>query len=177
MINLTQSLGTIPTSYYSTTKFAWLEDFEQANLSISDFGDTITERTQPENNPVAFLTDHSRYSGEITLTEARPEYVSTSYSTFEVQAAGTYVMLEMDFKVENYLQVGVVIFDDVNDAVEKGLVILNHNSEWKKIYINLGSNLSLYPTYEEYNVIFRAGLESGMAQSKIYIDNIKVVYR
>ncbi len=173
----TQSLGTLTTEYYAGTKFAWLEDFEQANISLSDFGDTITERTQPENNPAAFLTANSRYSGEITLTNERDQYGSTSFNAFEVQKAGTYTMLEMNFKIDNFLQVGVVIFDDVYDVVEKDLVILNHTDEWKKIYINLGSNLSLYPTYESYKVIFRAGLEEENSSGKIFIDNIKVVYR
>ncbi len=173
----TQSLGTLTTAYYTDTKFAWIEDFEQANITMEDFGDTITERTMPENNPVAFLSENSRYSGEITITQERPAYTSTSYNSFEIQPAGTIIMLEMDFKTNNYLQVGVLIRDHTGEVPEKPLVITNPTEEWKKIYINLGSNLSLYPLAYDYKVIFRAGLETGNEVGKIYIDNLKVVYR
>ena len=172
-----QSLGELTTSYTSVTKFAWLEDFEETNLSIEDFGDTITERTTPENNPVAFLSENSRFSGEITLTSDRPVYTSTSFNSFDIQPAGTIIMLEMNFKTNNFFQVGVLIRDQGNELVEKDLVITNHTDEWKKIYINLGSNLSLYPLANDYKVIFRAGLESENETAKIYIDNLKVVYR
>jgi len=82
----------------------------------------------------------------------------------------------MNFKTENYFQVGLLIRDQ-NSVPEKDLVILNHSNEWKKIYINLGSNLSLYPQAIDYKVIFRAGLESGTSNAKILIDNVKIVYK
>jgi len=89
---------------------------------------------------------------------------------------GTVIMLEMNFKTNNYLTLGVLI-RDTYDIIEKDLLILNHSDEWKKIYINLGSNLSLYPQAIDYKIIFRAGLESELSDAHILIDNIKIVYR
>ncbi len=172
----TQELGELTTTYQSSTKFAWIEDFEDADISIEDYGDTIIERTQPDNNPIAFITPTSRYSGEINITTEKPVYTGTTYNSFDVQNAGTIVILEMNFKTENFLQVGLLIRDQ-NSVPEKDLVILNHTDEWKKIYINLGSNLSLYPQAIDYKVIFRAGLESGNSSAKILIDNVKIVYK
>ncbi len=173
----TQALGELTTSYYSDTKFAWLEDFEATNISISDFGDTIIERTEPENNPIAFITPTSRFSGEITLTPEKPVYTGISYNSFEMEIPGTITMLELNFKTNNFIQVGVLIRNNDGTIPEKELIILNHTDEWKKIYINLGSNLSLYPLAYDYKVIFRAGLESENEEGKILIDNVKVVYR
>lgn len=172
----TQPLGVLSTEYLSSVKFEWIEDFEDSDISIEDFGDTIIEQTQPDNNPIAFLTPTSRYSGEINLTNARPVYTGTTYNSFDVQTAGTVVILEMNFKTQNFFQVGLLIRDKY-EVPEKNLVILNHTDEWKKIYINLGSNLSLYPQALDYKVIFRAGLESGSSNAKILIDNVKIVYR
>ena len=172
----TQPLGTITTSYYSDTKFAWLEDFEISNISIEDYNDTIIERTEPENNPIAFLSPNSRYSGEISLTTERSQWTGISYNSFDVETAGTIIILELNFKTNNFFQVGLLIRDQFS-LEEKDLLILNHTEEWKKIYINLGSNLSLYPKAYDYKIIFRSGLESGSTSAKVLLDNIKIVYR
>ncbi len=171
-----QELGELTTTYQDNTKFEWFEDFEDGDISIEDYGDTIIERTQPDGNPIAFLSPTSRYSGEINLTNDRPVYTGITYNSFDIQVAGTIIILEMNFKTENYFQVGLLIRDQ-NSVPEKDLVILNHSNEWKKIYINLGSNLSLYPQAIDYKVIFRAGLESGTSNAKILIDNVKIVYK
>ncbi len=173
-----QSLGELTTSYYSDTKFPWMEDFEQPDISIesASWSDTIIERTYPENNPEAFLSPNSRYSGVIDLTSERNEYGGTSHNSFEIQTAGTIILLEMNFKTNNFVTVGLLI-RDTYEIVEKDLLILNHSEEWKKVYINLGSNLSLYPQAIDYKIIFRAGLEEGMSDAHILLDNIKIVHR
>ena len=172
----TQPLGTLTTEYYSDAKFAWLEDFEQSSISFENYSDTIIEQTQPENNPIAFLSPNSRFSGEINLTTERSQYSGASYNSFDVPVAGTITILELNFKTNNYLQVGLLIRDQYG-LEQKDLIILNHSSEWKKIYINLGSNLSLFPSAVDYKVWFRSGLESDLSSARILIDNIKVVYR
>jgi len=152
--------------------------FEQPEISIesASWSDTAIIRTQPENNPDAFLSSNSRYSGVIDLLSDKDEYGGTSHNSFEMQTPGTVIMLEMNFKTNNYLTLGVLI-RDTYDIIEKDLLILNHSDEWKKIYINLGSNLSLYPQAIDYKIIFRAGLESELSDAHILIDNIKIVYR
>lgn len=168
--------GILTTTYQSNTKFNWFEDFEESDISIEDFGDTIIERTLPENNPIAFLSETSRFSGEINLTSEKSSYVGTSYNSFDVPEAGTITILEMNFKTNTFFQVGLLIRDQ-NSVPEKELVILNKSDEWKKIYINLGSNLSLYPLAIDYKMIFRGGLSEGIENGQILIDNIKVVYK
>jgi len=173
-----QKLGNLTTTYYSGIKFPWKEDFEQPEISIEEttWSDTMIIRTSPANNPEAFLSTHSKYSGVINLQSDVVEYAGTSYNSFEVQTPGTVIILEMNFKVDNYLVVGLLI-RDVYEIVSIDLVILNHSDEWKKIYINLGANLSLYPQAVDYKIIFKSGLEEGSTKAKVYMDNIKIVHR
>ena len=173
-----QSLGFLTTSYYPDLKFVWMEDFEQPEISIESpaWSDTVIKRTEPENNPDAFLSPNSRYSGVIDLTSELKEYGGTSYNSFDVQTPGTIILMEMNFKTDNFITVGLLIRNNY-EIVEKDLVILNHSSSWKKIYINLGSNLSLHPQALDYKIIFRSGLESENSSASILIDNIKIVHR
>jgi len=64
-----------------------------------------------------------------------------------------------------------------NSFTEIPLVILGHNDEWTKIYINLGPNISLNSTASDYKVIFRAGLGNDISNAEILVDNIKIVSR
>ena len=176
-----QSLGNLTTSYLSTTVFAWLEDFEQADITMTKIDvcsscDTTINKTSPANNPIAFLSSNSKYSGIINLTEERNEFGATSYNSFDVPTAGTYSFLEMDYKTDNYLSISILVRDQY-EFVERQLLILNHTDEWKKIYINLGSNLSLFPLASDYSIVFRAGLEDENSSAQILLDNIKVVHR
>lgn len=175
----TDTLGVLTTSYFSGTEFVWMEDFEQPGISIEKIesvSDTAIKRTEPANNPVAFLSPDSRYSGVIDLTSDKDQYAGTSHNSFDVQTAGTVIIMEMNFKTDNYITVGLLIRDKY-EVVEKQLLILNHSDEWKKIYINLGANLSLYPQAFDYKIIFRAGLESESSEADIFLDNIKIVHR
>jgi len=171
-------LGELNTTYYPGLLFPWMEDFEQPEISIEEtsWSDTVMMRTNPANNPDAFLSPNSRFSGVINLTSEKDQYAATTYNSFAVQKPGTVIVLEMDFKTNNYLSVGLLI-RDAYEVTEVDLVILNHSDEWKKIYINLGSNLSLHPQAIDYKVYFKSGLQEGSNEAKVFIDNLKIVHR
>ncbi|MFK5855462.1 MAG: hypothetical protein QM503_04975 [Bacteroidota bacterium] len=174
----TQRLGQLTTIYQSNLKFPWKEDFENTEISIekTSWSDTLIMRTHPENNPEAFLSYNSKYSGIINLTSDEVQYAGTTYNSFAIQTPGTVIIMEMNFKTDNYLTVGLLI-RDAYEVIPVDLLILSHTDEWTKIYINLGANLSLHPQAIDYKLIFKAGLESGKTESKIYIDNFKIVHR
>ena len=175
----TIKLGTITTTYYADLSFKWMEDFEQPDLSFDKLSssDTIIERTMPENNPIAFLSENSRYSGIIHLTTDRPKYSEMSFGSFAMPSAqGAVVVLEMDFKTDVAVQVGLLM-RIYNEFTEIPLVFLNENSEWTKIYINLGPNISLNPNATDYKIIFGAGLPADMSTGEVLFDNIKIVSR
>ncbi len=173
-----QELGELYTNYYTGLIFPWMEDFEQPEISIEEtsWSDTIMMRTNPANNPDAFITPNSRYSGVMNLSTEKEQYAGTSYNSFEVQTPGTIIVLEMNFKSNNYLSVGLLV-RDAYEVIPIDLIILNHSDEWKKIYINLGANLSLHPLAIDYKIIFKTGIESGSTEAKVFIDNIKIVHR
>lgn len=172
-------LGSLTTSYDADLTFQWMEDFEQPDISIDEISssDTVIKRTTPENNPEAYLSVHSRYSGQISLTEDKPEYGAISFTSFSMpENPGAVVILEMDIKTNNLLSVGLLmrVYDEFNEIP---LLILNYNDEWSKVYINLGPNISLNPNASDYKIIFRAGLETANETAQIYIDNLKIVSR
>ena len=171
-------LEKLSTKYYSNLIFAWLEDFEGSSISFDEnpASDTVIEKTSPRNSPEAFLSPNSQYSGVIYLTEPRPIYSGASYLSFAMPKQGSPTVLELDYKINNYLNTGLLIRDP-GGYIKVPLIILNHSSDWNKIYINLGPNLSLHPQASEFRVYFEAGLDYDRTTSEIYLDNIKVIHR
>ncbi len=172
-------LGTLTTTYATGLKFQWMEDFEQPDISFQEIStsDTVIKRTSPENNPVAFLSPNSRYSGVISLTEEKPVYGAASYNSFDMPTSpGAVVVLEMDVKTNNLFSVGLLmrVYDEFKEIP---LLFVNYADEWTKIYVNLGPNISLNPNADDYKVIFRADIDSDVTNAEIYIDNLKIVSR
>lgn len=164
--------------YYSDLVFAWMEDFESPSNSLDETSssDTVIERTEPKNSPEAFLSSDSKYSGAIYLTEERPVYSAATYNSYPMPTQGSPAIMELNYKTNNYLNTGLLIRDPGGYTKVPLLVIL-HSSEWNKIYINLGPNLSLHPQATEFRVYFEAGLDNDRTASTIYLDNLKIINR
>ncbi len=172
------NMGVIHTEYYSNSKFIWMEDFEGPSISIkeSESSDTTIERTQPVNSPEAFLSENSAYSGIIVLTDDKPMFWGYSYDSYDLPRDGTPVALEVNFKTNNAMVVGVLTTLP-GDYKWDDLVYLGHTENWNKIYINLAPTTSRYPSAYNFTIYFRALLEPGVDRAEIYIDNVKLVYR
>ncbi len=172
------NLGNIKTKYYDNTKFAWLEDFEGSFISIqeSETSDTTLNQTTPANNPEAFLSSNSSYSGKIVLTQDHPMYWGYTFDAYDLPRDGTPVALELNFKTDTPMVVGVLT-SLPGDFKWDDLVYLNKSPEWNKIYINIAPTTSRYSNAYDFKIYFRAIIGSDADTGNIYIDNIKLLYR
>jgi hypothetical protein len=174
-----QDLGNLKITYYSNLNFAWKEDFESTGVTLveTSTSDTAIKRTSPENNPEAFITPTSKYSGIISLTDEKPIYSATSLNSFllpDVQSDP--VLLELNFKSNNLFYVGLLM--NLPGGLKKiPLLIMKPTEVWNKIYINLGPNIALNSDAANYKVYFEAGLEIEKESAQIYLDNIKLIHR
>jgi len=171
-------IGAVSTTYYENLMFAWDEDFEEPSISIikSESSDTTIKRTSPENSHEAFLTENSSYSGKIVLTDANPMFWGYSFAAFDLPNNQSPVALEVNFKTNNSMVVGVLT-SLPGDYKWDDLVYLNHSDEWNKIYINIGPTTSRYPNAIDYKIYFRAEKEPDLDTATILLDNIKLIYR
>jgi len=162
------------TEYYTNINFAWMEDFENAGISLSESSssDTNIVRIQISNS----LDVESRYSGLISLTTDASLYSASSSSSYPIPVQGSPTLLEVDFKTDNFINVGIIVQEN-STFIKIPLVILNHSDTWNKIYVNLGPNLSLHPQATDFKVFFESVLENDLSSASIYLDNIKLINR
>ncbi len=173
------NLADLKTTYYGNLDFAWKEDFEQTGLSLveTSVSDTSIQLTSPANSPDAFVTPTSKYSGVISLTEEKPIYSAVSMNSFPMpDIQSDPVLLELNFKSNNLFHVGLLM-NQFGGIKKVPLLIMKPTDEWKKIYVNLGPNIAINSDAANYKVYFEAGLETSKSSAKIYLDNIKLIYR
>lgn len=165
------------TSYYNTVGYAWLEDFEGTSISLAKTtqSDTSIYKTTPINNPEAFLSEFSSYSGIVNLTQDKSNFKVASFNAFILPGNGSPVMLELDYKCDRSFGVGM--FATINGTVvDIPLVVVNKSDTWNKIYINLGPNISAYTNASNFKVYLESSL-SDESEAAYYFDNIKLIYR
>ena len=165
------------TSYYNTVGYAWLEDFEGTSISLSKTAqsDTSIYKTTPINNPEAFLSEYSSYSGIVNLTPDKNSFKIASFNAFILPGNGSPVMLEVDYKCDRSFGVGM--FASISGTVvDIPLIVVNKSDTWNKIYINLGPNISAYTSASDFKVYFESSVFDDN-EASYYFDNIKLIYR
>lgn len=165
------------TSYYNTVGYAWLEDFEGTSISLSKTAqsDTSIYKTTPINNPEAFLSEYSSYSGIVNLTPDKNSFKIASFNAFILPGNGSPVMLEVDYKCDRSFGVGM--FASISGTiVDIPLIVVNKSETWNKIYINLGPNISAYTSASDFKVYFESSVFDDN-EASYYFDNIKLIYR
>ncbi|MCW8896718.1 MAG: hypothetical protein OQJ96_10305 [Flavobacteriales bacterium] len=157
-------------SYISSTKTAWLEDFESPSTSFtySTGSDTIINKT----NTSVF---EGNASGYVYLQSYMDFFEAKSPVFSNVSSLGSPVYLELNFKTNEPILVGLKTDDD-----NIGIVNLNTTSTWKKIYINLTPAISQKSANTNFYVFF--GIQSSglspfqTSNPEFYLDNIKILH-
>lgn len=164
-------------SYYNTSQFAWLEDFEGSSISLekTSKSDTVILRTNP-GDPEAYSSQYSTYSGFVHLIGEVKKFEVATFSGFVLPGKGAPVFVEIDYKCNRGFGVGVFIKNS-NAILTFPLVVVNKSDIWKKIYINLSPIVTEYPNAEYVKVFLDSDLGSDTTGAKYYFDNLKIVYR
>lgn len=170
------------TTYYPNLTFVWMEDFEDPSLSLDSTSKSRTDisRTYPANNPEAFITSYSKYSGLLELTAEKyliDVATNVNNSTgFILPKVGEYIFLEVDYKNDNYFTAGFYA-REISQIIQHPVLNMNPRSEWNKIYINLTPGVSSSVNAIDFNIFFGATIEAGIDPATIMIDNVKLIHR
>ncbi|HRZ22215.1 MAG TPA: hypothetical protein P5184_11140, partial [Bacteroidales bacterium] len=159
--------------YADFCEFVWSEDFEDAVVSMmkSSRSDTSVMITS-----TAGEVFEGEYSGKVVLDKNRFFFESFSSEAFDLPGQGADVYLEMDFKTNTEVTVGLMV-NFLMESTLAPVVVLNETDEWKKIYISLRNAVSTYTTAISFNVYFSATKPENVQESLILIDNLKLIHK
>jgi hypothetical protein len=163
----------IPFNYFPGALAFFIEDFEALG--------NIWEPENIEGIGISNINDQELVlsgsgSGRIVLTEDEPRIseVSSSgaWNLSDINPVQT-AYLEMDYRVNNPLEIGIKVLDpEVRKVFALGV---NPTDEWVKIYVELSNEIG-----QSRPNLFQIYLESEKITSDpeavIYLDNIKLIY-
>lgn len=159
-----KTLDISPSStYLSSTKFSWLEDFEQNSIpfTYNSISDTTMHKTTAAFEGV--------YSGRVELTPSMDFFECVTPKLNNLPSFGNDIFMELNFKTNQPVLVGLYA-----DAQQIGLFYLNTTESWKKIYLNFTEGFRSNPGASEYKVFF--GFENRVSYPEFLVDNIKIVH-
>lgn len=176
------------TKYYdvdasSSMSFRLLEDFEDINnIQIFSVDTTyadveqISHRTDPNAWLDPFDTLNHYRSGHVHIGDTLKRFCLASDEISDIPPAGSYVLMELDYKCSAEMLVGMYIKTGANPVEQKDLIYLKATNNWKKTYINLSPILNENQDVD-YMKFFVSGSVTGNASADYYFDNIKLLYR
>lgn len=171
--NETYQLSDDPLSfrYTSYSECPYLETF----INSSSFTTTDTSHN------ITFLPDRrdGRSVGVISMTTDDYFDVATPY--ISLPARNYYVMLEITYKIDSNVDVGLKLSTGQNPNTVHSLGgMYSTNGEWKTIYFDLAKVISGYH-YTGSSLttasIVLTGIGEKNKNTNFYIDNIKIIYQ
>jgi hypothetical protein len=157
------------TTYLSRTKFWMVEEFE-SNHSFNVNRDN--------NNALKFNIAPNGFEGrcmEVTLDKTNPRIEKASSITAQFSDKAENIYLEMHYKTEALLSVGIIGYNASTPAgVVNYKITLKPTTEWNKIYINL-TNEAKELRMIDFRVVFESILPENAMTAKIQIDNVKLL--
>jgi hypothetical protein len=165
----------LTTEYKSNITFQFIEDFEAAHRIGTDVdGDPETE--------ISIITSSEAFegrSGVMKLTRDNPlGVVATSDAFVDLPIDGSTIYLEMHYKNDVPLEVGLLGRLDDGSQVANLTITLFETDEWNKIYINFTPDVT-GSQLREYQITFGGIIPVGdtsIQEAFIYLDNIKLIH-
>jgi len=157
-----------PTFRYKDGLIIQPDNFDSGGSYYSSTGDSNT----------IVVTDPAKvWSGSggslfLSMSDLKPTAEIRSSTAQALPLGGADVYLEMDYKCNQEVSVGLICGGGIEI---RPAITLRPSAVWNKIYISLTSVVSTQPTYAYYNVYINAFKQSGLAHPEIYLDNIRLI--
>lgn len=160
-------------AYFEDVNFAYRANFDDPS------GITL-EPTVNSDTSIVVINDPSRVfegNGSAYAVLTRDSTVMSFQSTvvMNLPKNGRTVYLEMDYKVNDIFDVGLISITPTN-TFSRASLTLNPTQGWNKVYVNLTENASLATDATGYRLFFRAERTTGSPPLELFLDNLKVVY-
>ena len=174
------------THYYSIDstlmRFKMQEDFEEVNnIRIYRIDTTFAELHYVDHDtdtnawldPVDPINHHR--SGHVHLGDSITAMGLWSGELYDLPNVGNYVLLEMDYKCDAEMLVGLFYMSSQQGQQYAPLYYLRASDTWKKIYLNFSPTITETQNAAYFRFYFKSNVAEG-SSADLYFDNIKLIY-
>ena len=135
----------------------------------------------PSTKMISTSTDaiSGMHAGLLTVNDSTIfSQVANATILNDIPTSGDAVYLELDYKSEGDLFIGMIGYYDFEANSEELISYylgLKKTDEWTKIYVNLSSELKI-SGLPAYRILFRAEYSGSGSEEQILIDNVKLIH-
>jgi hypothetical protein len=159
-------------SYDGQIKLPFNETFELGGALLEDDKKSLTSMMKSTTPEEVF---EGASSGKVILNDTDSVYMGVSIEAFKLPTAGGSVFLEMNYKTEANIVVGVYAIKASETLCLEVAGVLPKD-EWGKVYLNLSPVVYRNNDAIEFKIFIGSYLPSGVSEAKVLIDNIKLIH-
>jgi hypothetical protein len=168
-------------TYKSSTKFHWVEDFEDFSISLEKTGitrtiDTLTITNLP-SEVFEFNKPGNRYSGKVNFRSKKGTFENSSIEIFDLPRSTSDIYLEVNYKSDVAVQFG--LYPTSGTTIDFGIPVyftFPNPSEWKKAYIRMSDDVNSAENTGKKFRIFINAVNNEDKSAVILIDNLKLLH-
>jgi len=147
----------------------WKEDFEIGVHRIDESSASDTNMLPNSSNAI-----YGNFCGAVILDPGQDIYEGAYEDTLSLPNAGTPVFLELDYKCNHTMVVGIYAIE-LTSVKQQPVLYVTPVEEWNKIYIELTSTLANFQNAVVFSVYFGVARVEIDTQIEVYLDNINVI--
>ncbi len=169
------TLNDVFVNYHNNTVFPWMENFELAGFSIDTTSKSTVNISKTNDPSMIFPGYGGSWAGFVQLTADSSVFEASTKEKFTFPGNGSSIFLEMDYKINHPLVVGV-FYTSSGMWVQRPLIVLNETDVWKKVYVNLSVPKYDTPNATDFQIFIGAQKESTTNDAIFLFDNLKLVH-
>jgi hypothetical protein len=158
----------------------WIEDYEDPGI---DFSSPVDSDTTMRVTQIPTEIFEGSGSGNVFMVSGQNYFEALTNENFDLPGGGSPIFLEMDYRTNNTIEVGIYASDG-NITIKRPVLFLvaTHDessvTQWNKVYVELTTEVSEEAVaaneFELYISI--PGVDNGITNPNAYFDNIKLLY-
>jgi hypothetical protein len=181
-IVLTDEVLTV--NYRENFNLIQVEDFDDPGLNFETtiFSDTGIFKTSDPDSIFSFTPygsnspEPNANSGLIILDDNNTFVELASVVGYNLTPGAQNIYLEVSYKTNINVGFGLIADYPGSGDLQDVTTVVYPKDEWNKIYINLITEFQAFPNANGYKVLITARKPSDIAEARIYLDNIKLIY-
>lgn len=146
----------------------FVEDFEQGNIFVSNYGDTTFLKTNETLDVY-----EGDWSACMNMTTDKPNGSSITSLEYMLPPNNDAYM-ELNYKSDAPFDIRTQIYQ-AGTTVTSDIISFKARENWTKVYVRLTGFAASFQ-YGKFKFIFNSSLPSGMSNAKLSIDNFKIIY-
>ncbi len=156
--------------YDNFSKFVFIEGFEKGN---------IFNKVKTGNTKIQITEENAVYGKKCGLISLDAEHKSIEVTTkkdyFDLPTQGNKVFFEIDYMCNTEFVIGISGKDQFSNEYSQDLIIMKKKDNWNKLYLDLSYSIKK-AELTSYRIYIKVIHPEDLDKSKVYIDNLKLVY-